>query len=132
MKQVVLDASAVMSFLENRHGAEEVEELLAAGVGGKTELLMSVINWGEVYYSIALAHGHDAARKTAAEIAQLPIEVADADLDLTAIAAELRARYKLPYADCFAAALAKSRKARVLTADRDFAKVNSEVEIQFL
>ena len=132
MKRLVLDASAVVSFFEDRAGAEQVEELLAEGVTGKTELFMSVVNWGEVYYSVAQAHGKEAARKTIAEIAQLPIEVADADLELTKMAAELHAQYKLPYADCFAAALAKVQKARVLTADHDFAKVKSELEIQFL
>lgn len=132
MKRMVLDASAVISFFENRPGAEEVEELLAETVAGKAELAMSVVNWGEVYYTIYLAHGPEAARNTAAEVAQLPIEVADADLELTSIAAGMRAQYKLPYADCFAAALAKIRKAPVMTTDPDFARVKTEVEIQFL
>src|ERR1700733_7066058 len=102
MKRTVLDASAIMSFFEDRSGAEDLEELLAQGVAGKAELFMSVVNWGEVYYSIWRAHGHEAARKVAAEISQLPIEVVDADSGLTRAAAELHARHKLPYADCFA------------------------------
>jgi predicted nucleic acid-binding protein len=96
------------------------------------ELFMSVVNWGEVYYSIWRAHGHDAARKTAAEISQLPIEVANADSELTKSAAELHAKHNLPYADCFAAALTKIRKAHLATSDQDFTKVKSEIEILFL
>jgi predicted nucleic acid-binding protein len=132
MKRAVLDASAVISFFESRSGAEEVEELLAQAVAGRTELFMSVVNWGEVYYSTWRAHGHDAARKTAAEISQLAIEVVNADSELTKSVAELHVKHNLPYADCFAAALTKVRKAQLATSDQDFAKVKSEIEIMFL
>jgi predicted nucleic acid-binding protein len=132
MKRAVLDASAIISFFEGRSGAETFEELLAQGVVGKTELTMSVVNWGEVYYSTWQTHGHESARRTAAEISQLPIEVVNADSELTKIAATLRARHRLPYADCFAAALAKIRRAQLVTSDQDFAKVKSEIEILFL
>jgi PIN domain nuclease of toxin-antitoxin system len=132
LKRTVLDASAVISFFEDRTGAEEVEKLVAEGVAGKIELFMSVVNWGEVYYSAWRARGQIAARQIAAEISQLPIQVVNADFELTKSAAELHAKYNLPYADCFAAALSKIGKARLLTADQDFAKIKSEIEIQFL
>ena len=132
MKRTVLDASAVISFFEGRSGAEAIEELLAQGVAGKTELYISVVNWGEVYYSTWQTHGHESARKTAAEISQLPIEVVNADSELTRTAATLRAKHRLPYADCFAAALAMIRKAQLVTSDQNFSKVKSEIEILFL
>src|SRR5580698_10796450 len=111
MKRVVLVASAVMTFFENRPGADKLEELLHLGVAGKRQLIMSVVNWGEVYYSTGRAHGPGVARKILEDISQLPIELVDATLDLTRAAAELRAERKLPYTDCFAAALAVQRKA---------------------
>ena len=132
MKRTVLDASAVISFFEDRSGSEVVEKLVAESVAGKTELLMSVVNWGEVCYSTWRARGRDAARQLAAEISQFPIQIMNADSELTKSAAELRAKYNLPYADCFAAALSKIWKAELVTSDRDFAMVDSEIEIQFL
>ena len=51
MKRVVLDASALMTFLEYRPGADRVEDLIRLGIEGKRQLLMSAVNWGEVYYS---------------------------------------------------------------------------------
>ena len=132
MKQTVLDASAVISFFEGRSGAEAIEELLAQGVAGKTELYISVVNWGEVYYSTWQTHGHESARKTAAEISHLPIEIVNADSELTKTAATLRAKHRLPYADCFAAALAMIQKAQLVTSDQNFSKVKSEIEILFL
>ncbi len=129
MKRVVLDASAIMTFFEDRPGAQKVQDLLGRAVEGKVELLMSVVNWGEVYYSIWRTKGKEAAGRTLAEIAQLPIEIVDADSELTKLAAAFRAQHKLPYADCFAAALARQRKAMLATADKDFVQVEQIVKV---
>jgi predicted nucleic acid-binding protein len=129
MKRIVLDASAVMTFFEDRPGAAKVEELIARAAEGKCELLMSVVNWGEVYYSVWRAKGPGMARKIVAEIGQLPIELVDAGYELTKLAAELHAEHKLPYADCFAAALAADRKASLATSDTDFAKIERRLNL---
>ena len=129
MKRIVFDASALMTFFEDRPGADKVEDLIRLGVEGKRQLLMSVVNWGEVYYSTWRAKGPGVARKVLDDIAQLPVEIVDADLELARGAAELRAEHKLPYTDCFAAALAVNRKASLATSDRDFAHVEKRLEI---
>ena len=129
MKRTVLDASAMMTFFEDRPGADKVEDLIRLGVEGKRQLLMSVVNWGEVYYSTWRAKGPGVARKVLNDIAQLPLEIVDADLELTRCAAELRAEHKLPYSDCFAAALAVNRRASLATSDKDFALVEKKLEV---
>jgi len=129
MKRIVLDASALMTFFEDRPGAGKVEDLIRLGVEDKRQLLMSVVNWGEVYYSTWRAKGPGVARKVLVDIAQLPLEIVDADLELTRAAAELRAEHKLPYSDCFAAALALSRQASLATSDKDFAHVEKNLDI---
>ena len=132
MKRAVLDASAVMAFFEDRPGADKVEELISLAVAGKRDLLMSVVNWGEVYYSVWRAKGQGAAKQAAAEIAQLPVEIVPADFELARLAATFRANHKLPYADCFAAALASDRRALVVTADADFKAIADELQLLFL
>jgi predicted nucleic acid-binding protein len=127
MTTYVLDASALMTFFENRAGAAKVEELLAKAADAERPLAMCVVNWGEVYYSLWRARGEKIARAKLLEIAQLPIEVVDADMQLTEEAASLKGRYNLPYADAFAGALARSRKAALVTSDRDFERVASEL-----
>jgi len=116
-----------MAFFENRAGAEEVEALLSKAAGARRPLLMSVVNWGEVYYSIWRTQGEATANEKLRQIAQLPIEVVDADAPLAKSAASLKAQYNLPYADCFAAALALNHKVAVVTGDRDFERVASLV-----
>ena len=129
MKRVVLDASAIMTFFEDRPGAQKVQDLLGQAIEGKVGLFMSVVNWGEVYYSIWRMKGKEAAGRTLAQIAQLPIEIVDADSELTKLAAAFRAQHKLPYADCFAAALAHHRKASLSTADKDFTQVERIIKV---
>lgn len=129
MRRVVLDASALMTFFEGRPGADRVEELLRRAGEGELELSMSVVNWGEVYYSRWRTKGREAGERAIAEIAQLPITIVDADVELTKLAAEFRAQGKLPYADSFAAALALHRKAALATGDKDFSRVETEVKI---
>ncbi len=129
MKRIVLDASAVMTFSANRPGAEKVEQLIQLAVDGKRELLMCVVNWGEVYYSVWRDQGPGFARHILAQIAQLPIHLVPADVELTRTAAELRAEHKLPYVDAFAAALALLRKASLATSDRDFSLVEKKLDL---
>lgn len=132
MKRYVLDASALMTFFEDRPGADKVEGLLAKGAETNRPLFMSVINWGEVYYSIWRARGQAAAEEKLRQIAQLPVELVDADAATTSVAARFKAEHNLPYVDAFAAALAQQRKATLVTADRDFARVQENMSLLWL
>jgi len=132
VKTHVLDASALMTFFEDRGGAPTVEDLLGKAAEAKCPLLMSVVNWGEVYYSVWRTHGEGVANGKLREIAQLPIEIIDADFELTRLAASLKAVHGLPYADCFAAALAQSHKAVLVTGDKDFERIESLLKIVWL
>jgi predicted nucleic acid-binding protein len=118
-----------MTFFENRPGAAKVEELLVKAAGTQRPVAMSVVNWGEVYYSVWRAHGEKVAYVKLQEIAQLPIRIVEADLQLTLEAATLKAQYRLPYADAFAAALVRVSKASLVTCDRDFECVKNVINI---
>ncbi len=125
MKTYVLDASALMTFFEDRPGADKVEELLAKAAEAKHPLLMSAVNWGEVYYSVWHARGEKAAAAKLQEIAQLPVEIVGVDMELAQLAATLKAERNLPYIGCFAAALAQAKKGVLVTSDKDFERVGS-------
>ena len=132
MKTYVLDSSALMSFFENRSGAGKVEEILTAAADAQPPLAISVVNWGEVYCSIWRAYGEKVATAKLQEIAQLPIQVLDVDMELAKLAALLKAQYNLPYADCFAAALAQALKAILVTSDKDFERLGTAVKIHWV
>jgi len=129
VKRVVLDASAIMTFSANRPGAEKVEQLIQLALDGKRELLMCVVNWGEVYYSVWRDRGPGFARHILAQMAQLPIHLIPADVDLARDAAEFKANFNLPYVNGFAAALAVTRKASLATSDKDFASLEKKLDL---
>ena len=92
---------------------------------------MSVINWGEIYYSIMRGVSQELADSKSHEIAGMRIELipVDArDLELIRQAAVFKATKKMSYADCFAAALAKTQNAELVTGDREFKVVENELK----
>ena len=122
----------MMAFFEDEPGADKVEALLLDGEQGGSRLLTNVVNWGEVWYSIARRQGAKAADQLIGDIGKMAIEVVDADRTITRIAAEFKAKYKTGYADCFAAALAKHQKAGLVTGDKDFRQVEKEIKVRWL
>lgn len=128
----VLDAYALVAFFEDEPGAEVVESLILKAEEGSVELAISVVNLGEVWYSIARRISPSTANDYLRQIQGMAIEVVDADWELTRLAAEFRVNGKISYADCFAAALAKLRKAELVTGDKEFKSLEGEIKISWL
>ena len=131
MATMVLDAHALMVLFNDEPGADEVEKIVLKAESGHPRLLMSVINWGEIYYSILRGASQQIADSKAHEIAGMRIELVPVDtrdLELIRQAAVFKATKKMSYADCFAAALAKIRNAELVTGDREFKAVESELK----
>lgn len=128
----VLDASALTAYFEKEPGYEKVQALLAQAAGGERTLLLSTVNWGEVYYVTYRTHGPAQAERIAGILDTFPIEFVAVSVELAKQAALLKALHGLPYADCFAAALAKTRKATLLTTDKDFKQIEREIKVTWL
>jgi ribonuclease VapC len=130
----VLDSWALLAFFEDEPAAEIVEKILLEGEAGRTRLLLSVVNWGEVYYSIMRRVSQEAAEAKTREIAGMPIEIVpvEADLVLARQAAKFKALHGMSYADAFAAALAKTEKAELVTGDPEFRQVEGVVKVHWL
>jgi len=114
--------------------ARDAEKLLQQAADEKHKLLLSVVNWGEIYYNTMRQVSQEAAEQKAREIAMLPIEIVGVgdDLALARQAAIFKATKKMSYADCFAAALAKVRNAELVTGDPEFKQVQGDVRISWL
>jgi ribonuclease VapC len=134
MATKVLDSWALIAFFEDEPAADDVEKLLQQAADEKHKLLMSVVNWGEVYYNTMRAVSHEAAEQKAQEIAALPIDIIGVSDDLTLAkqAAIFKATHKMAYADCFAAALAKQKNAELITGAPELKEVEQEIKIAWL
>ncbi len=132
MKTYVLDASAVIAFLRKEPGAPRVNELIKDAIRGRAKVLMSAVNYGEVYGLILREFGQERALSTIQGLRPPPIEIVDATPQRACQAADIKAKYKLYYADSFAAALAIERKATLVTSDSDFRRLGHGFPIVWL
>jgi len=128
----VIDAHALLVFLEKELGFEKVESFFITAVEKDNYLLMSAVNFGEVYYIVLRECGEEKAEKIEKIIKALPIKVVDVDMQLAKEAGRFKALHKLSYADCFAAGLAKLHKGEVITGDKEFKTLEKEVKISWL
>jgi len=134
MATKVLDSWALMAYFNGEPAGPAVKNILVKAETGAPELLLCVVNWGEIYYSVLRGGSSGRADLIAREIAGMPIEIVpvEADLELVRQAAIYKAGGGLAYADCFAAALAKIRNAELLTGDREFKALEKEIKIGWL
>ena len=134
MATKVLDSWALIAFLEDEPAAEAVEKLLAQAAAEKHKLLLSVVNWGEIYYNTMREISQGAAEQQARAIATLPVDIVGVgdDLSIARQAAIYKATHKMSYADCFAAALAKIKSAELVTGDPEFKEVEKEIKVAWL
>jgi predicted nucleic acid-binding protein len=132
MKSYVFDASALFVFLQRKGGASKVNELLKEAMRGHAQVLMSAVNYGEVYGTILRNHGPEQALTSMHAVNPLPIEVVDATPQRAFRAADIKVKYKLYYVDSFAAALAIEHKAALVTSDSDFRKLGHSISLIWL
>jgi len=109
-----------------------VQELIAEAQNLKNGLLITAINLGEIWYSLARVRNQGDADRAIKEILGLGFKVVEIDWELAHDAAKLKAAHKLAYADCFAAALALQRKIEVVTGDPEFKRLRNKVKIHWL
>ena len=93
---------------------------------------MSVVNLGEVWYSIARTTSSETADQYIHEIEGMAIEIVEADWILTRQASVFKTNGNIAYGDCFAAALAKALGAEVVTGDKEFKVLEGQIGIAWL
>jgi predicted nucleic acid-binding protein len=132
MATKVLDSYALMAFFEDEPGADTVRDLILKAEESKVNLLLCVVNLGEVWYSIARTNSPEVADQYIGEINGMAIEVVDADWQLTRQAAMFKVKGNISYGDCFAGALAKNRRAELVTGDKEFKTLEGEIKIAWI
>ncbi len=132
MTDYVLDSFALTAYVQGEAGSARVKELFDEADAGASRLLMTTVNLGETLYIIHRRQGSNGMVQVLNLVADLPVEMVDADLPLTVTAARIKAVTPIAYGDCFAAALALDHDATVLTGDREFERLDRFVSIEWL
>ena len=124
MRTHILDASALYRYLTDEPGAEIVANLLKEASAADSPVIMSVVNWGEVYYTLVKRIGLAKAEKLLRDVLErVPLSLIGISQSDAERAARLKAQYNLPYADAFAAALTTAPHVLVTADVEHFSRV---------
>ena len=128
----VLDSHALLAFLRGEAGDDKVAALLEKASERDAPLHMTEVNYAEVKYMVIRKDSAERWEEIARELPTLPIEFHPATRALADLAADFKARHKLSLADAFAAALAREKKAELVTGDPELKALEKQIKINWL
>jgi predicted nucleic acid-binding protein len=132
MPATVLDSYALLALFRGEPSGYAVKTLLHKAATSDRPLHMSEVNYAEVKYTLIKKDGLAAWEQAEDVLKSLPIEFHPADRPLADLAADFKARFSISLADAFAAALAKDKKAELVTGDPEFKSLDKEIKINWL
>jgi predicted nucleic acid-binding protein len=131
-RKKLLDTYAILAWLQDEPSASQVTAILESAEKEEAELLMCLINVGELYYILRRSLSAIEVTALLDQILDLPVRMVQVTEQLTWQAAEIKATNPLSYADCFAVAVARQEGAAVVTGDPEFKRVEGIVEIEWI
>ena len=132
MTPVVLDASALLAMFFGEPGMEKMRDLFHKASEADRPVFISAVNWAEVLCRMERKQskaGWETARRFECTT---PLETVPVDRELAEAAAQLKTAHDLGLADAFAAALAQSKKAELVTGDLEFKALEKVLKINWL
>jgi ribonuclease VapC len=132
MPATVLDSFALIAFFRGETGHDVVAALLERAGERDTPVHMTEVNYAEVKYMIIRKDGVQHWDEIVRDLPTLPIEFHPIDRELSDSAADFKARHRLSLADAFAAALAKQKKAELVTGAPEFKQLEKEIRVAWL
>lgn len=133
MVTYVLDASAILRFLDDEAGADRVEQIIKRHITGKDHVMISAIHWGEVAGIARKRYGEAGMHAALLRLSSFGFEIVPITADRAVHSAIIKIERKIPYADAFGINLASDSPEHVLvTADFDAKPAQNDVRIEFL
>ena len=129
---IVFDSWALLAWIRGEPAAQRVDQILHQAETGKTQLSMSWINAGEVYYMLVRKHGPQVAGEFLTRLPSLPIRLVLPVEASVISAAKLKSTRRMSYADAFAAALAIQEKAVLVTGDPEFGNLGDLLAVEWI
>jgi predicted nucleic acid-binding protein len=127
----VFDACALIAFLNEENGFEEVDAILTQADAGNHILYMHRINLIEVFYGYIRDFGLDEAKEILEPVYELPLQFIDTiSEEMYNAAAIFTGTYHISLGDSIACATAKSLSAALVTADHgDLEKIQEQEKL---
>jgi PIN domain nuclease of toxin-antitoxin system len=133
MTTYVLDASAVLRYLDQEPGSDRVRELLDSYANAQIKIVMSAVQWGEIACKLFQCYGRARYEYLMSGLNGLGLIIEPATSERAVRAGIIKATTKIAYADAFCVELASDSPQSILvTADFDFKAAAHMVKIEFL
>ena len=133
MVTYILDASAILRYLDGEAGSERVAEVIKGHLAGRWNAAISAIHRGEVAGVTCKVHGQPAVDLVLSRLLAFGLEIVPVSAERAVRAALIKVNRQIPYADAFGVELAAESPDHVLvTADFDLKPAAPEVKIEFL
>jgi len=133
MVTYVLDASAILRYLDREAGFDRVSQIINGHLAGLDRVVMSAVHCGEVAGVICRNHGRATVDLALARLFAFGFEIVPATAERAIRAALIKVERNIPYADAFGVELASGSPEHVLvTADFDLKAATRDVKIEFL
>ncbi len=132
ISRYMFDSHALLAFFQKEEGAKTVGDILQKALKQQLDLLICVINLGEIIYITKRRFGDKKKLEILSRVHQLGFKVLPAPEILVFKAAELKAEYPISYAYCFTLACALEHSAILVTGDPEFKKVAHLVSIHWI
>ena len=133
MVTCVLDASAILRYLDNEAGADRVATIIKAHIAGEARAIVSDLHWGEIAGVVYKRHGADVMEKVMSRLDAFGFESASVTRGRAMDAAIIKVQTGIPYADALGVQLASDSSEHIfITADFDVKPAANRVRIEFL
>lgn len=124
-RKVILDASAVLAFLQDESGSEKVDMVLSEG-----RAIISAVNYAEIVDKLFEARLTEASVKIVMENLELQIEPLDEKQAWQTGMLRMSTReFGLSLGDRACLALAHIKKLPIITADKQWDKLKTDIKI---
>jgi predicted nucleic acid-binding protein len=122
----VLDAWALLAWVQDeKPAAAKVQKLLDESEAGDIELIINMLNLGEVYYRLVRIQGEHHAEAFLKDFQDMPVMILSVSNALAISVAKLKSRHPISYADAFALATAIRKAAPLVTGDPELKRISN-------
>ena len=128
----IYDSFAVLKLFQKERSYRRVARFLEEDLKREERPLLQIINFGEIIYRTKKDFGETAKTRAIQGVMRLGFTIIPASDDLVFAAAELKGSYTISYADAFLLATALREKARIVTGDPEFKKVETLCRIDWV
>jgi predicted nucleic acid-binding protein len=128
----ILDACALVAFLDHEPGWEKVDALIMQARAGDILLYMHMVNLLEVYYGMRRDKGPEVAQEILDYVERSAIQISDdVSIPLIREAGRFKIAYDMSLADTFVCASASLLSATLVTSDGELKPVETAEPVVF-